>query len=119
MSKIKEAQEKAWQLMKDKGFSLGEQITVRSAFASSYKDEYPFIQVDHITNKKMKDILDSEFTYRSEHKQISSLLFSSETEVIVANAIYEATKENFNPNDFTQQLKYTFRVIGLKSKWAE
>ena len=53
---IKEAQNKAWQLMKDKGFSLGEQLSVRAAFASSYKEEYPFIQVNHL-DKKTKEII--------------------------------------------------------------
>ena len=48
-----------------------------------------------------------EVSFFSEHKQISNFLFGTENEVILANAIYENTKDNFNPNDFIQQLNYS------------
>ena len=105
-----ELHDKAWKLLEEKGLKLGERMMVRSHFASAYKNDYPFITVKH----KKGEV---EY-YHSEIKEISNLMFKSEKEVIMANAIYENTKEKFNQNDFIQHLKFTFRILGIGSDWV-
>jgi len=90
--------ERACKLMDSKGLTQGEQFSVIGAFRDFFKYDYPFI-----TEKNGK--------FYSEHEPIKSFQFNSENEVILANAIYESTKDNFNPNEFIQMLKYVMRVI--------
>lgn len=107
----KELQDKAWDLLKEKGLSIGESIMVKSHFASIFKDEYPHIRADYMKG-------DVKY-YRSEIKEISNLAFESEKEVILANAIYENVKDSFNPNEFVQMLKFTFRILGVENNWSK
>jgi len=105
-----ELYDKAWELLERKGLKLGERIMVRSCFAGAYKNDYPFIAAKH----KKGEV---EY-YHSQIKEINNLMFKSKNEVIMANAIYENTKENFNQNDFIQHLKFTFRILGVSSDWC-
>ncbi len=82
---------------------------VRSHFASAHKNDYPFISI-----KRNK----GEEHYFSSIKRIDNLRFNSEQEVIMANAIFENTKDNFNINEFIQQLKFTFRILGVANEWV-
>jgi len=103
--------QKAWELMEEKGFSLGEKSNIRKVFQNEYKNEHPFIE-NKFNNSWNK------MTYFSKHKQISSNVFLSEKEVIIANAIFENVKDNFNADEFRNHLKYIFRILGIKSEWA-
>ena len=96
--------DKAWDLLDEKGLSRGEKMMVRSHFVewSGYKEEYPFI-----VSKKSK----GRTLYKSEIEQIKMLSFKSEHHVILANAIYENTKEDFNINEFLYQFKYVVKLI--------
>ena len=107
----KDLHDKAWEYLESKGFTIGEKMMIRSHFASMHKDEYPFVRCEY---KKGKVEL-----YKSGIEKIDMLRFDSEKEVIIANAIYENVKDNFNLNDFIQYLKFTFRIIGVNSKWSE
>jgi len=107
----KELHDKAWNLLEAKGLKIGEKMMVRSHFASAHRDEYPFIKI-----KYCKGEVDH---YKSEIKALSSFVFYSEEEVILANSIYEITKDNFNLNDFGHQFKYTLRLLGINSEWAK
>lgn len=109
---IDEAHGKAWALLSELGMKLNEKMGVRSAFVdwSGYKDENPFIS-KKIRNGKVS-------YYHSEHDQIKNFMFETEKEVVLANAILLNT-ENFNPNEFREVLKFTFRLIGIKSEWAK
>lgn len=113
----KELHDKAWNLLEEKGLSLGERIKVRAAFVdwSGYREEYPFI----VANTKKRFNKDEFQYYHSEIKAIKNYNFLNRNEVILANAIYENVKEDFNPNVFIQQLKFTFRILGVKSAWAD
>lgn len=105
-------QETAWNMLQNNtDFKLGERLFIRGAYASTYKEDYPFMCRTH---KKGE----GEY-YHSEIPKISSYRFTNEPEVIIANAIYENTKENFKPNDFINHLKYTLRVIGSDSVWTK
>jgi hypothetical protein len=106
----KEIHDKAWKLLEEKQLSLGERMMVRSHFASAYKDEYPFISAKH----EKGDVK----YYYSDIESIKNLRFQNENEVILANAIYENVKENFNINEFIQMLKFTFRILNVKSTWV-
>ena len=108
MERNKDLHDKAWNLLEEKGLTLGQRVMVRSAFVewSGYKDEYPFV-----SEKSGK--------FYSEIPDIKHYQFNNAQEVILANAIYENTKENFNPNDFIQMVKYTFRLINKNSEWAK
>jgi len=44
---LQDKQKKAWDLMIDKGLKMGEAMFIRSAYASNYKDEYPFIDIQY------------------------------------------------------------------------
>ena len=100
----------AMQILKHYNIPLGKQIKVRANFSQFFKEDYPFIGIKYKNGKIQY--------YHSEHKVIKHLMFESEKEVILANAIYENTKDNFNINEFIQTLKYTFRLIGIKNEWS-
>lgn len=102
--------DKAWNLLEEKGLTLGERMMVRSSFVewSGYKEEFPFIEI-----KYKKGEIE---WYYSGYEDIINLMFATKEEVILANAIYVNT-ENFNINDFIQTFKYTCRVVGLKTNW--
>lgn len=106
----KELHDKAWNLLEEKGLTLGEKIMIRSHFSSAYKEEYPFISIKYEKGNIKY--------YFSTIEEISNLAFETEKEVILANAIYENMKEDFNNNDFVQTIKYVFRLINIKSKWV-
>ena len=108
---LQDKQKKAWDLMIDKGLKMGEAMFIRSAYASNYKDEYPFIDIQY----KKGEV---EY-YHSSIRTIGHYNFLSENEVILANAIYENTKEDFNHNTFVQELKFVFRVLGINSVWTD
>lgn len=108
---IAEQQKRIWDLLDTKGLTLGEKMSVRSAFASTYKDEYPFIDIELLPNHST--------AYSSTIVRIRNFRFESEEHVILANAIYENTKDNFNPNTFREQLTYTFRLLGIQSAWTK
>lgn len=105
-----ELHNKAWNLLEEKGLKLGEKMMVRSHFASAYKDEYPFISVKHEKGEVKY--------YFSDIEEIKNLMFKSEKEVIMANAIFENVKDNFNVNEFIQMLKFTFRILNVSSSWV-
>ena len=109
----KELHNKYWDFLDEKGLKLGEKIQVRAAFvtASGYKEEHPFIE--RVIEK------DRTVTYRSEHKEIKSFAFHTRQEGILVKAIYENVKHNFNPNTFREMFRYTFRILGVDSVWAE
>lgn len=107
---ITELHDKAWELLEEKGLKLSERMTVRSHFASAYRNDYPFITTKH----KKGEI---EY-YHSEIEEINHLMFKSKKEVIMANAIFENTKDDFNINDSIQHLKFTFRILGIGSNWT-
>jgi len=99
--------------LKEKGLSLSEIMKVKNQYSEVYKNEYPYIK--SVINKKSE----SGISYFSMHERISNYQFTNEGEVILANAIYENTKENFDANIFVQQFKFILRILGIKSAWAE
>ena len=111
-TKDKDIHDKAWNLLEEKGLTLGERTMVRSSFVewSGYKEEYPFVAIKY--NKGEVE------WYHSEYEMIKQLMFKTREEVILANAIYVNMNEITNNNDFIQMFKYTCRVIGLKTTWS-
>ena len=105
-----ELHDKAWNLLEEKGLKLGEKMMIRSHFSSAYKDKYPFISAKYEKGEV-------EY-YFSDIKEIKNLMFETEKEVILANAIYENVKDKFNVNEFIQMLKFTFRILNVSSSWA-
>ena len=103
----------AWGLLEEKGLKLGERIMVRSAFvtASGYKELYPFIE-SHSDKDRENEY------YNSTYDMIKHLVFKTHEEVVLANAIYLNMDEGNSINEFTQILKFTFRVIGVNSEWS-
>ena len=111
-TKDKDIHDKAWNLLEEKGLTLGERMMVHSSFVewSGYKEEYPFVAI-----KYKKGEVE---WYHSEYEMIKQLMFKTREEVILANAIYVNMNEITNNNDFIQMFKYTCRVIGLKTTWS-
>lgn len=105
-----ELHDKAWKLLEDKGLTLGERMMIRSNFAEMYKNEYPFISI-----KYRKGEIEY---YHSSIDDINNLMFKTENEVILANAIYENVKDKFNVNEFIQMIKFTFKILGVQSGWV-
>jgi len=105
----KETHDKAWDLLEEKGLTLNERMMVRSHFADTFKNDYPNISIKW-------DKGEIEY-YHSTIEMISNLAFETEKEVIMANAIYENMNEITSINEFIQLLKFTFRIIGVASKW--
>lgn len=102
---------KAWEIMEEKGVSIGERTFIRSAYASTYKDDFPFITCEY---KKGK--VDS---YRSELPEIKTLVFQSEKEVNLANSMVLAMGDKFEINEFTYQLKMVLRILQIDSVWTK
>jgi hypothetical protein len=102
--------EEAMDILQRHKLSLAEKMRVRSIFYSLGKEEQPNVEIESLKGEVKY--------YRSSHKDINHFAFQSENEVVLANAIYLNTKDNFNSNDFIQQLKYTLRMIGANSKWV-
>lgn len=111
MKQDKNIHDKAWNLLDEKGLTLGEKMMVRSSFVewSGYKNENPFIEK---TYKKGE----VEY-YHSTHDLIKRFMFKTEKEVVLANAIYLNMNEICSPNEFIEMFKYTCRIIGLNSDW--
>lgn len=102
----------AWNMLKEKGCKINEMMLIKNTFTSISENEYPFINRRYIKGSHPTKI-----TYYSEIKPISNLEFQSENEVILANAIYENTKDNFNLNDFIQSFKYVSRLLNIPTEW--
>lgn len=111
MDKRDDLHKKAWGLLEERGFKLGEMMMIRSSFVgwSGYKEQNPFIEKS--TNSM------GEY-YHSTHDLIKHYSFKTENEVVLANAIYLNIKSSFNPNDFREMFKYACRVIGIKNEWT-
>jgi capsular polysaccharide biosynthesis protein len=105
----KELHDKAWNLLDEKGLTTGEKMMVRSSFASTYQNEYPYIVV--------KNNMGGKKYYVSGIEEIKILMFNTKNEVILANAIYENVKDKFNLNEFIHILKFTFRIMKVSSEW--
>ena len=105
----KDTHDKAWNLLEEKGLNLNERMMVRRQFADTFKNDYP-----HIARKWDKGEVKH---YYSTIEMINNLAFETENEVIMANAIYENMNEITSINEFIQLLKFTFRIIGVSSKW--
>lgn len=99
----------AWKLLEDKGLKMGERMKVRSVFASTYKDEHPYITRQYQNDKY----------YNSTHEEIKHMAFNSENEVVLANALYIIQGDNFNRNDFHVQFKMILRMLQIDSAWTE
>lgn len=110
MNKETSSEDWAFGVIQEKKLSLGEAVRVRAIFCSRYKDQYPFISTKYKKEYKY---------YHSNLDAIKHLNFMSEEEVILANAIYENTKEKFNINAFVQNFKFVSRVLNIKTVWAE
>jgi len=106
----KELHDKAWNLLEERGMKLSERMMIRSHFSNAYKDEYPFISVKHEKGEIKY--------YFSDIEEIKNLMFETEKEVILANAIFENVKDKFNINEFIQMLKFTFRILNVSSRWV-
>ena len=104
--------DKAWDLLGEKGLTLGEKMMVRSNFvtAMGYKNEHPNI------SKKVNS--DGSAVFKSTHSMIESFIFEYEHEVILANAVYLSMDVTCTIDDFKQHYRYVCRVIGMKSSWA-
>jgi hypothetical protein len=107
----KEVYKEVFDFMKEKNIQMNDRMFIRNSFQEVYENEYPFIEIKY--NKGEIEY------YKSKIKEISNLGFKTENEVILANAIYENIKEHFNPNEFIQILKFTFRIMNIKSEWSE
>ncbi len=109
-SKQQEQHDKAWKLLEEKGLSLGERINVRTTFADAFRDDFPFIDVEH--NKK-------EVMYKSKLNQISMMGFETEKEANLANSMVLAMDDKFEINEFMYQFKMVLRLLQIESNWAK
>lgn len=98
----------AWQLMCDAGLKFSERYKIKTVYYNEGLQNDPFV-------------LETVDGFYSKHEAINSLLFKNRHEVVLANAMYEALpdKDNFNMNEFIQQLKMTMRILQLDSEWAK
>lgn len=108
---LQELHDHYWNLLEEKGFSLGQRLKLRSTFVdwSGYKEEYPFIE----RTFKGGDV---EY-YHSTYELIKNFMFKTENEVILANAIYLNMNEMCGTSEFRELFKYTCRIIGLNTNW--
>jgi len=108
---LREREEQAWKLMENHNVGMNDIGNISSTFSQFYKNDYPFVGI-----KFSKGEIEY---YHSTIKEIESYNFLTKEEVILANAIFEQTQNNFNPNSFVQQVKFVFRVLNIKSVWCE
>ncbi len=48
-----------------------------------------------------------------------AILLDEIIEIAEENGEYKNLKEKFNPNEFVQQIKFTFRLLGIESEWSK
>ena len=103
---IEDNNEKAFLMLKEKGFKTSEQFFIRNSFTDTYREEFPFISTKH---RKLNGKPKTYFYSTIDDSRISSLGFENEDEVKLANALYENMKgEKFNLNDFYSMLNNDF-----------
>lgn len=105
-----EKQNSAWKLLEEKGFSMGEKIAIRSAFALTYMNEYPFITIERSGEKVI---------FRSDLDQIKFLIFETIEEVNLANALVIMLGDKFDANEFIRELKHVLRILQIESNWSK
>lgn len=111
MMTYKTEYQKAIQILDTTDLSTSEKVAVVMNLSCQKQDDYPFVKP--MFNK-------GEISYYTSTKEeIQSFGFSSEQEVILANALVETLGENFNKNDFTWQLKAVFRLLGIENDWTK
>jgi len=108
---LREKENEAWELMDKSSLTMNHAHNICATFTQFNKNEYPFIE--------MKCSAGEIEYYYSSIREIEQYNFFTKEEVILANAIFEQTKNEFNPNQFVQQLKFVFRILNIKSIWIE
>ena len=102
--------EKAIQILNTTNLTKSEKNVVVLNLACQKKDDYPFVKP--IFQK-------GEIVYWvSTKEEIQGFGFSSEQEVILANALVENLGESFEKDNFTFLLKFVFRLLGIKNDWT-
>ncbi len=103
--------QKAWNLLGEKGLDVKDKIIINELYKEATKDEWPFISTEYEKGKVKY--------YFSKFNQIRHLRFESINEVILVNAIYQNIKDKFEPNEFIQMIKFTFKILGIESAWSK
>ncbi|MGB4817634.1 MAG: hypothetical protein WBP33_00845 [Saprospiraceae bacterium] len=104
--------EEVIQFMQEKGISVADIIQIQKVFRQLNEGIYPFLRIE-----RCKSV--SPIHCKSTIPEIEMYGFATEQEVMLANAIYENIKNDFNPNNFVQILKYSLRIMGVKSEWTK
>lgn len=103
--------QKAIQILDTTDLTQNEKRAVIMNLACQRQDDYPFVKPHFEKGKIVR--------WESTKEEIQSFGFSSEQEVILANALVENLGEKFNSNDFTWQLKAVFRLLGIENDWTK
>lgn len=101
--------DEAMELLKEKGFTLSERMQVFNGFKNHYKDDYPKITPQYADDLSV---------WIFENDKVNMTFLKLET-ALLAKAIYEAQKNEFEINKFNQDLKYTLKLLGIDSPYAQ
>lgn len=90
--------EDAYKELIEKGFKFPKAQSIMHAFRNTYKNEYPFIEQDgdkwHCT-----------------HEQIKFLYYYTKEECILADAIYQLQKNDFEANHYIRTVEFALKLI--------
>lgn len=98
----------AMDFLTDKGLTLPERMMVRNAFKDHYKDDHPNITPQYA---------DGLSVWILKNDKVNMTFLKLET-ALLAQAIYEAQKSDFEINKFNQDLKYILKLLGIDSPYA-
>lgn len=78
------------------------------ALMGSHKNDYPFIKLNHKTDR-----------YHSEIKALNHLVFTSKKEVALLNAIWQNVDGEMSVNDLTHLIPFLWKMLGIESAWTK
>ena len=93
----------------DKGLTVQERRKVFNGFKDHYKNHYPNIRPQYV---------DGLSVWIFENEKVNMTFLKLET-ALLAQAIFEAQKNDFEINEFKQDLKYTLKLLGIDSPYAQ
>ena len=109
--KDQESHNKAWSKLDEYNVKLNDKMMIRSCFADFYKNNTQFTETIHYKGNVLH--------YKSTLSYIDNMVFQTEQEVNLANAMAIILKDRLDINEFYSQFKYVLRILDIKSEWSK
>lgn len=105
------------EFLKEKGLSIGEIMKVRATIREETEHDHP-----NIRQKNKKRLIGThrvEGYYFVDCDEMKTMMFETEKEAILAQAMFLNMRDNFNMNAFRYEFIHVCRLLGLKNEWTK